>query len=346
MGGAAIGCGRVLIGRRAHQRVPEADRRGRDLDKVVGLRGLEVGEGDAEIGGGPCDPVQRLGSGRGDEQQRGAGRVRETLQPAPERRLDARTDGQGIRQRIAARELLAQQVRRRLQQRQRVSRGRAVQPGHDVRGHRPARCPAQQLGRVVPVESFDRELLHPGQVEVAALDRPQRHDQRDRLALQPPRDEQQRVGRRVVEPMRVVDHHQHRPVRGRRRQQPDHRRVHHQAIGRRRRPQGQRALQRPGLDRGQVAQTVEHRPQQREQRGEGQVGLGLRPRCSEDAHARVGAGGGVAQQCGFADSRLTDERERATSAVGRASDQRVQPRSFAGPTDQVRHLDADSMIGP
>ena len=116
--------------------------------------------------------------------------------------MHAGADGSGSAERIATRELLARQIRRRLEQRQRVAGSGVVEPFDDLRRDRPA---AQQLRGLRPVEAFDGQRLDAGEVQPMALDRPQRQHQRDRLALQPPRGEQQRIRGRVVEPVRVID---------------------------------------------------------------------------------------------------------------------------------------------
>ena len=69
------------------------------------------------------------------------------------------------------------------------------------------------------------------------------------LAFQPTRCEQQRLHRRVVDPVGIIDHRQQRRFLGGGGQNPERGRAHDQPIGHRRRADRQRALQRSPLHR-------------------------------------------------------------------------------------------------
>ena len=144
--------------------------------------------------------------------------------------------------------------------------------------------------------------------------RPDEHG--DRVGLQPPRHEHERLGRRAVEPVGVVDDAQQRPLVGGGGEQAQHGDRDQEAVldplGRQ--PEG--AAQRGGLHVGQLAGAVEHRPQQLVQAGEGQLGLGLDAGPREHAHP-VGAGQRPLQQRGLADPGLAAQHQHTAARATR-----------------------------
>ena len=78
----------------------------------------------------------------------------------------------------------------------------------------------RELGRQTP----DVHLRHPLCLELPAVAFAGREQHRHALATQPTRDEHHRIGRRRVQPVRVIDHTHHRLALGRRGNQPERRR--------------------------------------------------------------------------------------------------------------------------
>ncbi len=126
--------------------------------------------------------------------------------------------------------------------------------------HRP-----QQHARVIITQTLDHQL--PESCE--RFGRVARHEQQpDRLRQQPPRHEHQRLRRRPIKPLRVINHTHQRPLPGHRRQQAQHRQPHQKPIRRIPRTQPKRHPQRIPLRSRKTVQTIEHRRAQLLQRRE------------------------------------------------------------------------------
>ena len=153
-------------------------------------------------------------------------------------------------------------------------------------------------------------------------------EDRDRIGLQPAGDEHERLGRRAVEPVRVVDDAQQRLRIGGRREQAQDRHRDEEAVLHALGRQPERAPQRGGLHVGQLVGDVEHRPQQLVQPGERQLGLGLDAGAGEHPHP-VGARQRVLQQRRLADSRLAAQHEGAAARLPGRVEQAVDGRALA-----------------
>ena len=112
-----------------------------------------------------------------------------------------------------------------------------------------------------------------------------RDQHRDRVRQQAADREQNRLGARRVEPLGVVDQHQHRRLLGVGREQAQRPGADGEPILSAAGPQRQRALQRRGLRCGYADERPEGRAQELEQPGERNVGLGLDPAGAQDPHA-------------------------------------------------------------
>jgi hypothetical protein len=104
------------------------------------------------------------------------------------------------------------------------------------------------------------------------------------LRVEPPRHELQRVGGPLVEPVRVVDEAQDRPVLGELGQQRETGGVDEEALLAGAVGQAERRLERGGLRRRQPVEVAQRRPQQLVQRGERQLGLGFHPARGQHVH--------------------------------------------------------------
>ena len=213
----------------------------------------------------------------------------------------------------------------KLEQGERIAAGGA----DEVLAHDRGQRAVEQRSGVGGAQPGEPQLGQPMGIELPriAVARPDEH--RDRIGLQSPRDEHERLGRRAVEPVRVVDDAQQRLRVGGRREQAQDRHRDEEAVldALVRQPEG--APQRGALHVGQLAGAVEERPQQLMQPGEGQLGLGLDAGAGEHPHA-VRPRQRVLQQRGLADPGVAAQR-RACRCASRlaASEQAVDGRALA-----------------
>ncbi len=265
-------------------------------------------------------PQQRLvadGVGRGGEHQ--PPRVgRQRLEPSQEACLDAAEQGH-CGNREAARELGRREAARQFQQGQRV----AARLGQDPLAHALVeRAPddgVQQRAGVVVAQPFDDQLRQPGQLLGR---RAGGEDQRDRLGQQAARDERERLQRRAVEPLRVVDTHNQRPLARHLGEQAEDRQPDQEAILGRTGRQPERDFERIALRRGQVLAAVEQRRAQLVQPRERELHLGVDPGRPRDPE-RVRALDGVVEQRRLPDARVAAHHENAAAPVTKAGEEAI-----------------------
>ena len=204
----------ALRDRRADERMPEAER----LEVGVHDAGLDRRPGGVEIHGGAgdggarledlADPVLVAERGHQQEQSRRIGQIAGAV---GERALEP------LGQRHAAGHpllvLVAADDGRELEDGERVA-GRFVKhpgarPDRKLRGRRVE----QGRGRRI-VETDDLVLRQAGLAEHGGVAVTDRREQHDRVGLDPPRDERQRVRGRPVEPVGVLDDQQERGLGG------------------------------------------------------------------------------------------------------------------------------------
>jgi hypothetical protein len=165
-------------------------------------------------------------------------------------------------------------------------------------------------------------LPHALPFEAPQLSVARREEQHHALGLESPRRERERVGRRPVEPLRVIDHAQQRRLLCRLRQQAQDRDADQEAIlhG------GPREAEAAGKGRRlrlrKTRRQPEDRPDELMQRGEGDLGLCLDPTRAQHPHplrplARV------AEQRRLADARLAPHDQCAAARGPRGRDQAV-----------------------
>ena len=167
-----------------------------------GIEGLRLG---SQPGGRAEDGPRRAALvGRGDQQE-GLGLVREAAHTGQEGPLDARADRERLEQRLDARELGVAQRRRQLEQGQGVPVGPLDQPPARLGRERDGRVAVEQrLGRV-GIEPCEPDLVEAGGLEAAGLPVAGGEHHRDPLGFEAAPSEDERLGRGVVEPVRVVD---------------------------------------------------------------------------------------------------------------------------------------------
>jgi hypothetical protein len=170
---------------------------------------------------------------------------------------------------------------RQLQQTERVAGGRAE---HGTAGRcREARGRPVQQGRgSPPVERADQQVGHPRLAERIVPDLPRRGQDQDRIGGQAPGREGEDLGRRSVQPLRVVHEDGQRCCRGERcpQVQAGERDAEDVRRGLRR---TERTLQRLTATAAQTRDVGADGPQELVQPGEGQEPLGRRPVRPQDA---------------------------------------------------------------
>ena len=207
----------LLIGGGPDQRVPELDR-GADPDESPRLRRLEVGQGETEAARDRGEQAEARSVVGRRHRQGPPGRLRQQDQLGPEVLLQP-ADRRQRRHRWRVRPVGI--LRRQLDDRQRVT-GRLPQHPLDG-GVRQGPDLGQQPGRLIMIEPAQLQVVDPvgpeRPITVAGGE-----DHRHRIGLQPADREQQRGHRRPVEPVRVVEQAEQRPLLGELRQQGQRRR--------------------------------------------------------------------------------------------------------------------------
>ena len=271
--------------------------------------------------------------GRGGEQReprrRGQARdalVEHALQPARHR--------QRLRQRLVACELGGAQRGRQLDQRERVAVRLLEQALAHLRRRRGGRVGEQLGGRRV-VEPLDGVRRHVGRLEHADVALARAEQEHDALRVEAAGDELQGLRRAGVEPVRVVDEAQHRPLLGQLGEQRQAAGVDEEALLAAAVGEPERGAERRRLRRRQPVEISEPGPQQLVQRRERELGLGLHPARVEHVHvARAGAR--VVEQDRLADARLAAQRQRAAPRVAGRVEQCADEGALSVPPKQHR----------
>lgn len=316
MGGDPPAQGRSLIGGVPHERVPEAERPARYGDQPRTLGGLQV----LDRGPQPARRAQHEGQFpgvvRGGDQQHHLRRFRQPvdlageglLQPAGQR---GGPFGQGQRAELS-RPLGRRERAREIEEGERVAvrllddrlRDGRRQPGHQGCGRR-------------PVEPSDGERGKPG-CHAAASTVARSEQQGGGFGSDPAGREGERVHRRLVEPLHVVDQTEERsvgaePREHRQHPEADDERVLHAVVA-----EAEDRPQRGGLGRRKPVDEVQYGQEQLVQPAEGEVHLRFDALDAQQAHS-AGSRRGVVEQRGLAYARLAVQEEGGApppSAVG------------------------------
>jgi hypothetical protein len=132
------------------------------------------------------------------------------------------------------------------------------QPVVDGRGQVRPRAFGQQCRGRLRRQAFDEQLGQPVALEPALLPQPHGEQHHDALGLQAPRDEEQRLERRLIEPMRVVDDAQQAAFLRRLGEQAEQRDRGEEAVADGRRLEPERGGERMALLRWQVVEVAQH----------------------------------------------------------------------------------------
>ena len=238
-----------------------------------------------------ADHDRAVGPARGEEKQRLAARVRQGLDHTGVGLLEAR---------VAAFEAPAVGARE-LEQRRAGSRRHRAPPGRPVR-----RQPTvlKQRAGLVGSQQFRADGRQLG----VAL-RARRDQEGDAVCGDAPPGKRDRLRRRRVKPVGVVDQREHRLLLRSGAEQVEGADEHRQPVDRLGRPDGEGAPQRLGLASRQVWRKAGQRCEEVDEPDEWHRCLGLDAARPHHAHV-LGARSGVLEERGFADPRLA----RTTSA--------------------------------
>ena len=199
------------------------------LDQTSLQRGIERVLRQLEHGRRAEDypKLTRVFAGR--DQQRRPGGLPKPPDPLGEHRAQGRVQRQCLRQRLPTGKLRIREAGWQLQQRERVA-GRLGQQPFTHRRRRTRYAASEQAHGRLAVQPADHQLLEPSTLKppLLALSGPKQNHHP--LSDQPPRREYQRIHRRHVQPLRVVDQTQHRPRLRGGRQQRQHPGRHQEAI--------------------------------------------------------------------------------------------------------------------
>ena len=193
----------------------------------------------------------------------------------------------------------------------------------------------QELERAVGGERAELERLDArrGVGDVGALG--EQHG--DAVGAEPPAGEPHRLERRLVEPLQVVDHAQHRAFLGGQREQPEQRGADRQPRLRGGRLELQRAGERRRLGLRQPVAQAEHRLAQLGQAGERQLRLALQAAHPQHRHP-AGALDRRAQQRRLPDPGLPAQHDHVAAARAGGVQRALDALELRLTTDQHRHV--------
>ena len=190
----------------------------------------------------------------------------------------------------------------------------------------------QQRACVSVAQAADRQLRQAPEPLVRPA-RARREDQGDRLGQQPAGDERERLRRGLVQPLRVVDQADQRPLLGDIGQQAQYRQSDQEPIRRAAVAQPECRAQRVALRAGQVIQMVQHRRAQLVQPGERQLHLRLHARRPRDPGIRRALRQEL-QQRRLADPRLAPHHQHSAAARPRIGHEPIQHLALMPPAPQ------------
>jgi hypothetical protein len=156
--------------------------------------------------------------------------------------------------------------------------------------------------------------------------------QHDRLGVQPPSDEQQRVRRRLVQPLRIGEQAQQGLLPGHMGEQAEHTQLGQEPVGwAGRQPEG--AAERAGLRPWQSVEPLQDRAQQLVLTSERQLHLGLDPGATQDPEPSRLLGR-ILQQGALPDSHRAANHQHATTPPARTGQQATDQRTLFAPSIQ------------
>jgi len=316
---------RPPVHRRAHQRMVEPDASLGEAHQPSRLRRPERRRAGPERPRRAEDD-RRIAGLLGRRQQQRLGRHRQAADTSEEYPLDAGAHRQRVGKRRASGELVGGQRRRQLEQREWVALGGLDQAVTHVRPQPGRGSFGQQRAGGVSVQAREAKLLDAGggeRVDVVVAGGKQQHHP---LGLEPPGGEGERVGRRLVQPLRIVHQADQRPLLGDLGEQAERAHRDQEAVVAVGRGEPEGALQGGRLGARKPLDVVEHGPDDLVQGGEHR---GVLDRLAGAlAEARQHRMGGVTEQ---ADPTRRPAHERRPVIQAIADDRLLQGR-----VDQLR----------
>ncbi len=202
-----------------------------------------------------------------------------------------------------------------------------------VHGRQAVRPGEEQLGGGRRREAGEREFGQPRCGE-RAFAVPGGEEQHDALRLQSAGGEQQCLGGRAVQPLRIVDQAQQRLLGGQFGEQPEDGQAGQQPVAGAVLGESERALQGAALRPRQSGDPFEAGREQQAEPREGQFGLALHPGRPDRPERLPCLPGRVLQQRALADPRLPAQDEHPAPAVPRPSQQPVDHTLLVRPPVQ------------
>ena len=150
------------------------------------------------------------------------------------------------------------------------------------------------------------------------------------VRLQAPGDEEQRVGRRFVEPLRIVDEAQQRPALGGLGEDAQHGQRDQEGLGTRAELEPERAAQRAGPGCREPPRRGRARASAADAARRRAAGLGFGAVAGEDLHVG-GAQAGLVEQGGLADAGRAAEQEDGALRAAGAAQQSVEAIELVAP---------------
>jgi hypothetical protein len=196
----------------------------------------------------------------------------------------------------------------------------------------------QQRPRIGVAEAAHVELGQPGQRTGDRACVAHAEQQRHPLGGHPPRDEGQDLGRRLVQPLRIVDEAEQRFSFGDFRHQGEGRQPHQEAFRGRAGTQPERHAQRSLLGFGQLVETTQQRAAQLVQTGERELRLGFHTHRGLHPEPRqTGGTAGLVEQGRLADARLPAHHQRPAAPGSRLRQQQPDRLTLRAPAHEAVH---------
>jgi hypothetical protein len=174
-------------------------------------------------------------------------------------------------------------------------------------------------------EPGKHELLDAGRFERHLLPVTRGEDQRDRIVVQPSGREHERVPRRRVQPVGVVDQYEEHLLAGPGRQQRERRGAERKTVDRAARPESEGTPNELLLRLGHLVQMTEQRTKHIGEAGERQLKLALHAG-RRDNGGRPGALARVLEQRRLVDAGLATDRKSAAAGCRRLIEKTVDSR--------------------
>ena len=288
--------------------MPEVDPAVVEPDQPRVLRRLERFGGEAERHD-PChDPVDVTRAAHRRDQQRQPRALRELLGPTGKGALDGRAHRKGVSEGRRAGELLRGQHPRQLDQRERVSPGRLVQQVGDLGRDLDVPPAPEQDRRRFACEARRHDRFDARRLEGSFLPVAGRAEERNAIRAEPPDRELQRILRRAVEPLCVVDDDEQRPHLGRGGEESEGRGPDREPVVRVGLGETERSTQRLGLMLRELLDPVLEGPAELDEPRVLELCLRLDPGRPDDRHL-VRPADRVPEQRRLADARLSADHE-------------------------------------